>query len=119
MGRIMRQPMGVLAMFSDVKTASHVSVVASGSYSDRMAAQQGLFTLSTQISDDHADVIGCSLHNVIGLVESFKIIIPSGLKADFLRRLRSMNISARSLFPGADGLGRSLAEFVRVAYFGI
>jgi hypothetical protein len=39
-----------------------------------------------------------------------KFIIPSSLKLEFLARLKMMNISASSLFPGMDGLGRSIKE---------
>ncbi len=40
-----------------------------------------------------------------------KVVIPPELKADFLYRLRPMNLTAVSLFPGIDGLGRSVAEY--------
>ena len=39
-----------------------------------------------------------------------KIIIPHSAKPDFLSELRRMNITAAALFPGVDGLGRSIAE---------
>jgi hypothetical protein len=39
-----------------------------------------------------------------------KWIIPSSQKLTFLTNLRQMNIGAHSLFPGLDGLGRSLEE---------
>jgi hypothetical protein len=43
-----------------------------------------------------------------------KIVIPEKLKPEFLRRLQIMNITANSLFPGVDGLGRSVREFIQV-----
>jgi hypothetical protein len=41
-------------------------------------------------------------------------VIPAALKNDILKRLRTANIAAHSLFPGLDGLGRSIAEVARI-----
>jgi hypothetical protein len=43
-----------------------------------------------------------------------KIVIPKELKPEFLRRLQIMNITANALFPGIDGLGKSVKEFIQV-----
>jgi hypothetical protein len=43
-----------------------------------------------------------------------KIVIPKEVKREFLRRLQTMNITASALFPGIDGLGRSVREFTKV-----
>lgn len=40
--------------------------------------------------------------------------MPKSLKAEFLKKLRLMNISSRSLFPGIDGLGRSMDEIAGI-----
>jgi hypothetical protein len=96
----------------------HVSVVSSEHYSERMSRQQGLFTVCTQILADHADAIGRWLPGEEGRAHSFKLIIPKAAKPDFLRRLRRLNLTALALFPGPDGLGRSLSELVRLARFG-
>jgi hypothetical protein len=37
------------------------------------------------------------------------------MKRPFLVHLRSMNVTAGALFPGLDGLGRSLAESASIA----
>ena len=42
-----------------------------------------------------------------------KFVIPSPRKNDFLKKLRNMNITANSLFPGIDGLGRSVGELIQ------
>jgi hypothetical protein len=83
----------------------------------RMVTQQGLFSFCAQVLADHADVLK-------GLVPAdakqqffSRIIIPAKLKREFLRRLTAVNITASVLFPGVDGLGRSIAEFVRVAAY--
>ena len=41
-----------------------------------------------------------------------KFVIPSGLKPRFLANLQMMNITASVLFPGIDGLGRSIKEML-------
>ncbi len=84
---------------------------------DRMAAQQTSATLSTQILADHGQILAEAVKTQEAKkeIEVYgKLIIPKELKFEFLRRLRSMNITARALFPGVDGLGRSVAELVRL-----
>jgi hypothetical protein len=105
-------------LFAVPAAPSHISIVSSVRYSERLALQQGLFTLSTQVLADHAESIGQHLQGAEDLAHSFKLVIPKSAKPDFLRRLRRMNITALTLFPGADGLGRALAETVRLAQFG-
>jgi hypothetical protein len=77
---------------------------------ERMLAQQGGFTLACDVLADHAEL----LHRVIPANTSQelirKVVIPARLKRSFLQRLRRMNVTASALFPGADGLGRSIAE---------
>lgn len=80
---------------------------------ERMIAQQGCFTVCRQPGPDHSELIDAVLgeqnHD-----HYLKIVIPANLKQDFLRRLRTMNIAANSLFPGIDGVGRSVNELLRV-----
>jgi hypothetical protein len=78
---------------------------------DRMAAQQGHFSVSTQILADHAEAI-LRATEASGKEQFFRFIVPSELKTEFLRKLVAMNVTARSLFPGVDGLGRTVAEIV-------
>jgi len=90
---------------------------------ERLVAQQGLFTISAYILDDHEDVLqgvidrfGNNDNRIVG-----KMRMPHTLKPEFLRQLREMNISANALFPGMDdtvfpsmdGIGRSMTELVR------
>lgn len=106
-------------LFTLSDAPAHISVVSSEQYSERMALQQGLFTVCTQVLADHADAIGEHLQGEEHLAHTFRFVIPRDAKPDFMRRLRRMNITALTLFPGADGLGRSLGETVRLARFGI
>jgi hypothetical protein len=89
---------------------------------DRMIAQQTFFTVSTEPMTDHGDLIARAVRPAIETmadgsevdVTVLKMRIPAALKPEFLRRLRFMNITAESLFPGIDGLGRSLTELARL-----
>ena len=86
--------------------------------SQRMIVQQGAFTVCRNIMGDHGEIISEALsgidraHNLL--------VIPKEKKAELLRKLELFNITANSLFPGIDGLGRSVGEFVAMesAYHG-
>lgn len=80
---------------------------------DRMAAQQLLFTLSPRILADHGELIARTLGRD-GERAWQKLIVPEACKPEFVRRLRTMNITARTLFPGLDGVGRAIGELVRL-----
>lgn len=73
--------------------------------SPRMAEQQGRFTMCLRPDQDHTCIAA-----KIKPTHLKKIIIPYKAKPDFLAELRRMNITAAALFPGVDGLGRSIAE---------
>ena len=80
----------------------------------RISTQQGAFTVCGTIPGDHEQaidrVIGNNIHRSV-----FKFIIAFELKLNMLRNLMRMNITSNSLFPGLDGLGRSIKEFAQVA----
>jgi hypothetical protein len=73
--------------------------------SARMAEQQGRFTMCLRVHQDHVCIAA-----KIPTTHLKKIVIPHKIKPDFLAELRRMNITAAALFPGVDGLGRSIAE---------
>lgn len=81
---------------------------------NRMLSQQGLFTLCGNVAaDPHSTLIEAlsappSKERVVG-----KILIPAAQKPLFMRFLRTMNLTAASLFPGLDGVGRAIDEVVR------
>ena len=80
---------------------------------DRMVAQQGLFTVCRNISGDQHKIISDVLaKSEEGGIHFLKTIIPHDQKVEFLRKLRAMNITANSLLPGLDGLGRSVKELI-------
>jgi hypothetical protein len=82
-------------------------------HTDRMAAQQTVFSFYTVVPGgaDHATAI-------LDLVEDeasealVRYTIRSTLKFEIRENLRQMNITAAALFPGIDGLGRSIGELV-------
>lgn len=78
--------------------------------SDRMVAQQGHFMSSVHILGDHATLIGTACDGMRQKRPFVRLIIPQVLKFAFFLELRAMNVTASSLFPGLDGLGRSLTE---------
>ena len=72
---------------------------------ERMVAQQGLFIVPSTNYE--------TIHNILSMYDCSqeackKIIIPSHMRLTGLKRLRNMNITSSSLFPGIDGFCRSL-----------
>ena len=80
-------------------------------HTDRMAAQRMAFTLVNRVICDHAEAAMTLDVPAEALV---KLVLPVEEKLTVMRRLRRMNITARSLFPGVDGLGRSAAELAHL-----
>lgn len=71
---------------------------------ERLEAQQGKFTVCTNPLIDHQEIL-------IEIDALTKIIIPKELKLMILKHLYQMNINAKTLFPGIDGLGKSILEY--------
>lgn len=98
--------------FSQTADRKAVYPVLGFQHTERSAAQQGVFTVSTYILADHGEEIGGVLSGQAQREQLTKIIIPASSKQDFLSRLHTMNITAKTLFPGMDGVGRSVSEIV-------
>jgi FRG domain len=77
---------------------------------ERMVTQQGAFTISPDVLADHADIIERALIKNDEKEWFRKIVIPADLKAEFLLQLHRLNVNGIALFPGIDGLGRSMNE---------
>ncbi len=71
---------------------------------ERLEAQQGRFSVCTNPLMDHRKMI----KDVGGLHE---ITIPKAMKPEIMQELYQMNITAKTLYPGIDGLGRSTYEY--------
>ncbi|WP_029038043.1 FRG domain-containing protein [Salinimicrobium xinjiangense] len=80
----------------------------------RIVRQQGCFHVSNNLLADHEEIINKITDGPEQFDGLFKIRIPAELKLEFLARLRTMNISAESLFPGLDGLGKSLRDLMLI-----
>lgn len=97
---------------------------------ERLAKQQGLFLMPTDARITFIDNLSSSFNKKkfslekISFttlikhanqpnddnIEVIKINIPKFLHADILRSLHEMNITAETLFPGVDGLAKSLLQ---------
>jgi hypothetical protein len=75
----------------------------------RLIAQQGLFTFASKPDLDHWK----QLTGLLSRDDCFEVQIKAAAKRDILRGLNSVGLNAATLFPGADGIGRSLEGFAR------
>jgi hypothetical protein len=88
--------------------------------SERIIAQQGTFTYSKAILGKHDEGIHEAMSKGSGTdpkdtgTRYVKLRISSGIKQTFLEKLYTMNIHPAALFPGIDGLGRSIAGFIDI-----
>ncbi len=83
-------------------------------HTERSLAQQGVYTVGTDPLSDHGSIIEEVFTEAGKTSELVRVVVPAKLKVDCLSMLRTMNICASSLFPGADGVGRSSAEYIRL-----
>ena len=83
-------------------------------HTERSAPQQAVFTVCTHVLGDHGLVIENAFRGQETRYPLHKIIVPAELKNEYLSRLRAMNITPSSLFPGLDGLGRAARDYVRL-----
>jgi hypothetical protein len=79
---------------------------------DRMGAQRTHFSVSPRAHCDHRDLIAPAVQAGKTFTTFAKVLIPAALKLEFQKRLRHINVTARTLFPGSDGLGRSITELI-------
>jgi hypothetical protein len=98
----------LLALENDEQLCSLVFPMALRTVTDRIHAQQGWFTVPLDPRLDHLEA---KLMNGV-MIEKF--VIPANFKPEFLRKLRLANVAGHALFPGLDGLGRSVGEQIRL-----
>lgn len=79
---------------------------------DRMHAQQSVFTCSHPATADHIDLVSKSVGDQCGFV----IVIRPEFKREIMQQLHLMNVNAKTLFPGLDGLGRSIRDAAAFKY---
>lgn len=87
-----------------------------GAPTDRMLAQKGILIFSEQPLRDYATLIGRALQDYRNdhpdTPALTKIIIPAAAKAPLREHLIKVDVHASALFPGVDGIGRSISEVV-------
>jgi len=89
-----------------------------GLRNERMVAQQGVFMLSYNVAVEHDQILREIISSEPKNIDKCrKLRIAANLKTRMIHSLLAMNINARSLFPGIDGLGKSVAEMVRFDAF--
>ncbi|MEN8242792.1 MAG: FRG domain-containing protein [Chloroflexota bacterium] len=97
----------------------YLEVIGSPRPTDRMVAQQSSFSVCTELLEDHEkfadNIVFNGVHGGEGQSIFTKFIIKGNLKPRFLANLEMMNITANALFPGIDGLGRSISEMARIS----
>jgi hypothetical protein len=76
----------------------------------RLIAQQGLFTFGSKPNLDHWVQISSLLQDKD---DCFVIKINRDSKPDILRGLNNVGLNGATLYPGPDGIGRSLEGFAR------
>ncbi|MEZ4918475.1 MAG: FRG domain-containing protein [Saprospiraceae bacterium] len=89
-------------MLSDAP--SIINFLSASKSNERIEAQQGRFSICTNPLADHFEIF-----EQLGAITS--IIIPKESKKSILEELYTMNINAKTLFPGIDGIGRSMSEY--------
>jgi FRG domain len=76
--------------------------------SDRMAVQQGILLWCSNLNESFA-----SNFTALGVGNGYrKLVLPTRERERGLRELRRMNITRASLFPGLEGLARSLRHLL-------
>lgn len=88
--------------------------IVAAQHTERSAPQQAVFTVCTHVLGDHGLVIEEAFRGQETRYPLHKITVPAELKDECLSRLRIMNITPSSLFPGLDGLGRAARDYVRL-----
>lgn len=103
---------GIIEQFLKPKAPHLVVFAQRRNKTDRMITQQGGFSICRNLLGAHGEIIEEALAGRSIKTLFQKLIIPAEDKTLFIRKLRMMNITATSLFPGLDGLGKSIKELV-------
>lgn len=103
-------------MLTDPRAPERIHIIRERAATERMLAQRAAFTICTQVMADHASAIEGAgeipAQKGVQLGGLGRWIIPAKIKRGILENLRAANITAASLFPGADGLGLALKEML-------
>ena len=112
MGSRLRDQRFIEESWNDIiKSPPYIKFILPSRMTERMSAQQGMYSICKSPLTDHVDAIQYALRNEPQAYFG-KIKIPHELKLEFAQRLQYMNISAGTLFPGTDGLGKEVKSFI-------
>jgi len=104
--------------FSLNKAQPRIDGYESDIKSERMVPQQSVFTYCETLFCDHADLIGHALWDLFRQGEKTflltKILVSAESKKRLREHLNKLNLTASTLFPGIDGVGRAISEIIRV-----
>lgn len=78
---------------------------------ERMIPQQAYFSVCRNVLGDQQRIIE-ELSSSVDKSLLRKLVIPADKKREFLRKLRVMNVTASTLYPGLDGVGRATGELI-------
>lgn len=100
------------------KAQQNIEMYESDIKTERMIPQQSIFTFCHSLFCDHADPIGNALWDLSKQGEEIfpltKIIVSPEAKKQLRIHLNKLNLTASTLFPGIDGIGRAISEIIRV-----
>jgi hypothetical protein len=78
----------------------------------RMAAQQGWFSVASNIDEDHGAAIAQAFLKHSDRWWTQRLVIDASAKCEIQRALWRMNVTGESIYCGLDGLGRAMSELV-------
>lgn len=102
------------SFFWEIRVRVHFTIVDSNRPSERMNAQQGVFTVANAIVPNHEQLIS-NLTTSKHENDLVKLEIQANCKIEMLERLREMNVHGLSLFPGIDGVGAMMRDLARIS----
>jgi hypothetical protein len=108
-GPVPKLPEGTYVELMKLKLTKRLRLMRRDVGTERMVAQQVFFSVSEEPLVDHALEIDETM-TASGAKDYFILRIPAALKREFLFRLRCLNVTANVLFPGLDGIGRSIGD---------
>lgn len=100
------------------KAQQNIEIYESDMKTERMIPQQSISTFCHSLFCDHAVPIGNALWDLLKQGERVlpltKIIVSPEAKKHLRIHLNKLNLTASTLFPGIDGVGRAISEIIRV-----
>jgi FRG domain len=100
------------AFFDEKKEQSIIFVYERTRKSSRMIAQQHALSVSTDVLTDYSQKLTSTPEGPLAT----KYLIPADMKKSFFYRLWRTNLTANSLFPGLEGLGRHIGEIADLEF---